>query len=309
MAVYYLRSPFLPFWVIGLTLLQGIIYEIKIINLKLISLSQVKNLMKYFSLKLSLAISLSLFVNVLVAQNKNNDLIKNEWAVNPLSVDGNLKDWGDSLKYFNESTQFSFDIRNNNDFLYVAIISKNKQNLNRILARGITFSVNTEDRKKNGATVVFPVIDRLNLTPGSGKEKAPATQPDQQFQEQIISKITKINVSGFPDIIDGPVSLKNSYGISAAAAFNGQDNFVIEFAIPFSQLGISPVAGQQIACLFQLNGVKQPRTTYDPNRNSRGGMYGYPSRDYGYDRRPVVNRQNLTAGFWVKSILTTRINN
>jgi hypothetical protein len=104
-------------------------------------------------------------------------------------------------------------------------------------------------------------------------------------------------------------SLNNTYGISAAAGFDGNDNFAIELAIPFDQLGITPVQGKPIACLFQINGVKQPRTPYDPERNSRRGMYGYPSRDYGYDRRPAVNKQNLAAGFWVKSILATKPNN
>lgn len=264
--------------------------------------------MKYSSIKFFLAILFSSFVNVLVAQNKNSDLIKNEWAINSPAIDGELKDWGDSLKYFNSSAQFSFDIRNNKDFLYVAIISKNKENLARILSRGITFSVNTEDKKKTGATVVFPVVDR-SLSNRSSGEKNTAKQPDKQIQQQIISKITKLNVSGFQDIIDGPVSLNNTYGISAAAGFNGQGNFVIELALPFNQLGISADKGQQLTCLIQLNGVKPPRSTYDPNRNSRGGMYGYPSRDYGYDRRPVVNKQNQTIAFWVKSILATKTNN
>lgn len=261
--------------------------------------------MNYFSLRFSLVLLFSLFANVLLAQNKSKDLIKNEWVTNPQRVDGKLNDWGDSLRYYNDETQFAFDIRNNNDFLYVAIISKEKENLNRILARGLTFSVNPEGKKKNGAGVVFPVIDRLSLKP-SGNNRPAAKQPDKELQAQLISKITKINVSGFQEILDGPVSLENSYGISAAADFDTQGNFVVELALPFNLLGIAPGSKQEMACLFQINGVKQPRSTYDPNRNSRAGMYGYPSRDYGYDRRPIVNKQNLTAAFWVRSILATK---
>ena len=99
--------------------------------------------------------------------------------------------------------------------------------------------------------------------------------------------------------------MNNTYGIGAAAGFDSENNLVTEIAIPLQHLGITN-NHESIAILIEINGIKQPRTAYNPNRDSRSGMYGYPNRDYRYDRRPLVNKQNAATGFWVKSTLAKR---
>jgi len=254
------------------------------------------------SLTLCLVISCVLIFSSTTAQIiKNDGMAVSQWAHKPLDIDGQLKDWNDSLQYFNEETQFAFNILNDDKTLYLAIKSKNKQNLNRILARGISFSVNTEGKKKPGPTVIFPVLER-----SSQPEKPVKGQPNlKEAQAQILSRVRKINVTGFAEILDGSISMSNTYGISAAANFDSEDNLTAEIAIPFSLLGIT--SGQDlIALLVEINGIKQPRSAYDPNRDSRSGMYGYPNRDYRYDRRPITNKQNAATGFWIKSTLAKR---
>ena len=230
--------------------------------------------------------------NTAEAQTKKSNPVLNQWAES-LKIDGRLEDWGDSLRYFNESTRFSFDIRNDEETLYLAVKSRDPGNLSRILARGISFSMNEKSKKDPGPTVVFPVIDRNLQTTKAAK---PAPRDVKADQEQILSKLSKFNVKGFPDILDGAVSISNSYGISTGAGFDDQNNFTVEIAVPFRLLEITP--GQQaIACIIEINGVKQARAAYDPNRNSPRGMYGYPTRDYRLDRRPPVNKQNEATGF------------
>lgn len=235
---------------------------------------------------------------------KGDDMIINQWANSPLKIDGDLGDWGDSLRYYHENTRFSFNIVNNQDVMYVAIKSQDKQNLNRILARGISFSVNTDAKKKEGPTVIFPVVDRRQPV----KSTKPQQETKEKRQSDILSGISRINVTGFREILDGSISMTNSYGISAAAGFDNQDNMVLEIAIPLALLEITPEQ-KVIACSIEINGIKSARTTYDPNRDFRRGMYGNRSMDYGYDRRPAVNKQNLATGFWIKSTLAKQINN
>jgi hypothetical protein len=247
----------------------------------------------------------SLFViNVAAAQSKSEEIIINEWADKPMSINGKLDDWADSLRHFNENTGFSYQLRNNRETLFLAIKSTEKQNLNRILARGITFSINTEGKKKAGPTIVFPVLDRIGQT--ERQAKVPAADQVKHNQQQILSKLTKINVTGFKEILDGAVSLNNTYGISAAANFDGQDKLVVEIAIPLALLEITP-DHKQIACLIEINGVKQARASYDPNRNPRSGIYGNQGRTY--ERRPPINKQNLATGFWIRSTLAKDLNN
>lgn len=258
-----------------------------------------------FVLKFFLTLSCILSLKTSTAQViKGDDVITNEWAKGTLQIDGNLADWGDSLRYYHESTRFSFNIANNKDVIYLAIKSQDKQNLSRILARGISFSVNTEAKKKAGPTIIFPVVERRQPV----KSAKPQTESKEKRQSEILSAIQKINVTGFTEILDGSISMSNSYGISAAAGFDKQNNLVLEIAIPLQLLEIS--SDQKIvACSIEINGIKSPRAVYDPNRDRRRDMYGNRSMDYGYDRRPVVNKQNLATGFWIRSTLAKKNNN
>jgi hypothetical protein len=184
----------------------------------------------------------------------------------------------------------------------MAIKSRDKNNLSRILARGISFSVNTEGKKKPGQTIVFPVFARGSQIPKPANLKT--KEEIQKNQEQILSKINQLRVYGFTDVLDGAVSLNNTYGISAAANFDGQDNMVIEIAIPFQLLKISNI-NEPISCLIEINGIKPPKSTYNPDmyprRNRRYG--GYDNRNYDYERRPSIDKQLLSTGFWIKSTL------
>ena len=235
---------------------------------------------------------------------KGDDMVLNQWASNSVEIDGNLKDWSDSLRYYHENTRFSFNIVNNQEVLYVAIKSHDKQNLNRILARGISFSVNAEGKKKAGPTVIFPVLQTRQPV----KSVRPQQESKEKKQLEILSGIKKINVTGFSEILDGSISLANSYGIAAAAGFDKEDNLVLELAIPLQLLNIT-TDQKIIACSIEINGIKSARAVYDPNRDRRRDMYGNRSMDYGYDRRPAVNKQNLATGFWIKSTLAKKNNN
>lgn len=259
-------------------------------------------------MKNSLALGLNLICwvllfNTVTAQTKKGDPVQNRWA-EFVKVDGKLEDWGDSLKYFNEGTRFSFDLSNDQETLYLAIKSKDPENLNRILARGISFSLNSKSKKEVGPTVIFPVIDRNIQTIKPAK---PAVQDLNENQKQILSKLSKFHVKGFSEIIDGAVSTGNSYGILTGAGFDDQNNFTVEIAVPFRLLEITPDQ-QVISCQIEINGVKQVRTSYDPNRNSPRGMYGYPNRDYRLDRRTPVNKQNEATGFRIEYPISKKSN-
>lgn len=257
----------------------------------------------FLALGLPLICLVLLLSDPVAAQTKKGDPVKNQWAES-LKIDGKLGDWGDSLKYFNESTRFSFDIRNDKETLYLAIKSTDPENLTRILARGISFSMNEKSKKDAGPTVIFPVIDRNIQTIKTAK---PAVPDAKENQKQTVSKLSKFHVKGFSEIIDGAVSISNSYGILTGAAFDSQNNFTVEIAVPFRLLEITPNQ-EAISCLIEINGVKQVRTSYDPNRNSSRGMYGYPTRDYRLDSRAPINKQNEATGFRIEYPISKNLN-
>src|ERR1700761_5478039 len=62
-------------------------------------------------------------------------------------VDGNIKEWGDSLKYYNKENKIDYAISNDKENMYVAVKIKDRIQQIRVLNAGLTFSVDTKGKK------------------------------------------------------------------------------------------------------------------------------------------------------------------
>jgi hypothetical protein len=63
-------------------------------------------------------------------------------------VDGSIKEWGDSLRYYNTEKRINYAIANSKDTLYMAMRVSDRSEQMRILKAGATFSINTKGKKK-----------------------------------------------------------------------------------------------------------------------------------------------------------------
>lgn len=245
----------------------------------------------------------SLFNLPAAFSQKKAELISTRWALKPVVADGSLSDWPDSLTLFNEATNLNYGLANDDTNVYLAIRSASKQDLNKILAGGISFSANIEGKKKDPPTVIFPVLDR---TPGKNKNNR--EQPGvEERQKQVLSKIKDIRVTGFKEIIDGAISLQNTYGIRAAASFDKNNNLVQEIIIPLSLLNLSTADGVEVTYSIRVNGLQVPteriiNQRQTAQRQPMGGMYGsqFPPRN------SAMNKLLSSTEFFIKSRLATK---
>ncbi len=238
-----------------------------------------------------LCISTFLAIPVQGWSQKKAELINTRWAEKPVQVDGFITDWKDSLDLYNEETKLYYSLSNDNENIYLAIKNNSQEGLTKILARGISFSANFENNKKNPPTVTFPILDR---TPG--KKVIETEQPEpKEIQRRIISKIKEINVLGFKELVDGGISLYNTYGIKAATAFDEKNNMIQEVAIPLSLLGIEPGSTELITYRIRINGFQGPAATQQRDMNDYEDMYGgsYGGR---YDGRYGRNYNGMYGG-------------
>ena len=126
------------------------------------------------------------------------------------------------------------------------------------------------------------------------------------MQEQILSRIRDIKVSGFKEIIDGGISLQNTYGIRAAAAFDKSHNLITEIAIPLALLDLDINRNEPVTYLIRINGLQgqagRAQTGSNAMRQPRGTMYGnqFPPRN-----NPMHRLLSATE-FYIKSSLTKK---
>ncbi len=216
---------------------------------------------------------------------------KGVWAAEKVKIDGSLKEWND-LEAYNKATKLYYTVSNDDKALYLVIKSTDLQNSNKIAAGGITFTINTDGKKKakDGFNVIFPVVAPREFTmggmagggfpgggaggPGGGAGGGGLTRgaggggpggfrnftPDSATlaanRKQTLAAAKEIKVFGFKDITDSLISVYNEYGVKAAIGYDEQGNYTYELAIPLKFLNIKD--GKSFAYNIKVNGMVMP---------------------------------------------------
>lgn len=198
-----------------------------------------------------------------------------------ITIDGDIKEWGDSLRYYNPEKQLNYALANDQDNLYLAIRINDRSEQIRVLRSGLTISIDTRGKKKESFSITFPVGD---LGPGDLAEQADdlqgktdVTQEDRdELMRARLTKLREIRVSGFKDIEGETITTSNTYGIKTAINYDKDGNLVYEAAIPLKFFHADDIAKNEWAFDFKINGIVRHNQNANteqggPSRAGRGG--------------------------------------
>lgn len=240
--------------------------------------------------KLSIGILyLSLFITYKVsAQTEPTPEIK--WNTS-IAVDGHLEDWGDSLSYYFKDQDIQYEIAQDNDFLYIACRVRDKAQQIQASLQGFSITVNPRGKKQDGPRLIFPIPDKAALRGVSYED-----EPETNIRKKAINSIRALYVTHFKEILDGPISLQNTFGVHASVRLDSTDALCYEAAIALSQLNID--ADNPFALNIKINRVTQ-QTYYE--QSPRYSRYGY---GYGYGGRRQRTALREEPGIWLLLKLT-----
>jgi len=199
-----------------------------------------------------------------------------------IKIDGILREWGDKFEAYNSNTQIYYTISNDVNDLYLTLMVTDFTTIKKILAGGITLTLNPQNKKKdstNTSSVSFPYYSpgqqplsiSTQLATKSNLSKLQLDSFATAYNRQIPTNFKLIGLQGMGNIKDAFVSIYNEDGIRAAAIFNKDMNYTYELAIPLSLLG-NETGISKFNYNLQLNG----QTTIN-----------------GYAITPVPGRSNL----------------
>jgi len=200
--------------------------------------------------------------NTAIAQKVNNVQQGSVTAPAGLKIDGKLTEWGPALQAYNKSTKLWYTLANDDQGIYLAIRSTDAANINKILAGGISLTINTAGKKKDkdAFVITYPVVTRGGGGMGRGRRGSGQDAPDSTeilaLHKQALAACKEISAIGFKDITDTLISIYNEYSIKAAANFDDKGNFVYELAIPFKMLQLSVGSSIEIAYQIKVNGMQ-----------------------------------------------------
>ncbi len=147
--------------------------------------------------------------------------------IEKVALDGNLAEWSDKL-YNPDSDFWSFGVSKNEDKLFVAVRIKDDMLQREALRNGVFVNISYNEKKKEGAKLVYPFVDRERLRALSQNEDLDASN----IKDELLKSVRGYRISGFSKVVDGLLSFDNTYGIQAVARFDENNILVYESVVP-----------------------------------------------------------------------------
>lgn len=229
--------------------------------------------MKYLFVILASCCTVFIVTEAFAQRGGDNPLLP--WA-ETVMVDGQLEEWGEELPLAHKEQHLRYALANDAEFVYLAVRIEDYERQVQALTSGLAFMVNSEGRKRDGQTIIFPVADRIGL-----RARIYSDEPDRETDLRLaaLESVRSIQVRDMDVVPDGPIALKNNFGIEAAARVAEDDALCVEIRLPLSFLGsLQELLGQELAYNLKIQGVTVgaagPRLGVSPYSRSAGSAVG-----------------------------------
>ena len=184
-----------------------------------------------------------------------------------VKIDGKATEWDGKFEAYNKNTQIYYTISNNADNLYLTVQVTDLTIIKKVLAAGITFTINQANKQKDSTTTAFsyPFYSRDQKLITIDDQLISGAKPGDSFQfdslakaynTQITTVFKLIGTIGLKGINDNFVSIYNEEGIKAASCFNKDLLYSYELAIPLKLLGYKANGSTKFNYNIQTNGQK-----------------------------------------------------
>ena len=225
--------------------------------------------------------------------------IDSAWSADPPAVDGKLTEWSSPLVTLGQ-TKLSLGVRNDGQYVYLALASSDQATRMMLGAAGFTvwFDPAGKDKKAFGVTVPPTIAGGRGMVgrgPGGGPGGGPPEQgapaePGQEAREgqpggqsgPAIGTITSIEVAG-PSKDDRrrlELAYARTVGLDVVARL-AEGVLVYELRVPLpvsasQPYGVKSLPGATIGLGIETNQLPRPEGRGEEGGRGRGGMGGGP---------------------------------
>lgn len=241
------------------------------------------------------------------------------WPSRPVIINGRYTDFGDATAYYDDKQRVTFSLYNDNDYVYICLISRNRELESRLMESGLMVWFGPDPGKAKTLGIRFPigmkamgmsleegmdrVRDRADGQEESGTEDEKARERQRAKERDFEKRLDAlVGLQEELEVISGPGQAKEppvKLSLEAAAkqgieAMLGRQNgyFVYELKVPLEkngryQYGIGVKRGMPLAFSIEMapmSGPGMPGKGTGPDKPGKEG--GKPQkRD---DEMPVA---------------------
>jgi YD repeat-containing protein len=194
-----------------------------------------------------------------------------------IAVDGEIKEWGDSLRYYYAGKHLNYALANTKDTLYMAIRFNDRVDQMRVLRSGLTLSIDPKGKKKEAFSITFPLDIGGNASTNHLHDDSTGGISKQDREELMRERVTTlrgIKVTGFKDVEDEMITTSNTYGFQTAVNYDDNGYLVCEAAIPLSLFHADDLNKNEWSFNFKINGVERKLKAESGEQEGGGGHSG-----------------------------------
>ncbi|OAQ38002.1 hypothetical protein A5893_16675 [Pedobacter psychrophilus] len=187
-----------------------------------------------------------------------------------IKIDGKLLEFSDSLVNYDKTTKLNYAFTHDQNNLYVFLKANKQMEGNKIMAGGVSVSVNATGKKKAVSAITFPIVDRTammaemrnrgNRNSENTTQKTPEERAKErtEIRQKTLTGLKEIKVTGFSDITVESISIYNTYGIKTGINYNDKNALIYELAVPLKLVGLDAANANEFAINIKLNGIEMP---------------------------------------------------
>ena len=224
------------------------------------------------------------FVICLFGSCANKVYYSSSWQSKKITVDGNIPEWSNPLRFYDQETGISYCISNDNYNLYFCCSITNEFLQTKILHAGLEFKIDTLGKKSFPVGIRFPIGNNNEMAPESKPNPQAKDDPNERrdrstLQLKLLAEAREIELTGFKSNLGKIISVipPNNTGISAAINFDTRGSMNYEAVIPFSTFYKNELMPSDSNTVFnyqiKINSIyKSNNGGYGSNGKSGGGM-------------------------------------
>jgi hypothetical protein len=118
------------------------------------------------------------------------EILFSEYRSSEIAVDGQYTDWKNSASYYSEKEKVLINFSNDNDYLYICLVTRNLDIEGRLMESGLCVWFDPSDKKKRNFGVRFPIGMRVMGMSMEEDDKGPREwrgEGDKEY-ERILEK-------------------------------------------------------------------------------------------------------------------------
>jgi hypothetical protein len=182
-----------------------------------------------------------------------------KWVDAPIEINGNDTDWGQMLRFYDGDSKLKYDLRNDNEFLYLVFTTDNETVQTKLQHVGATITLKTKTKPKTTAT-----LSLANIVPsGAITQRKPGEKPSRsEYRTQFMLNRPNLFAEGFV-FTNGTITENDTNGIVYAVNWDTANVFTLEIKIALRELGgefysIPAMQKKSIALQVELPALERP---------------------------------------------------